>query len=663
MILAANGAAPAVRYLGGIVVVRCAEFLAGARGTLTVADPDAQATSGKSVRDEQTAASLAAAADTLSIPFSALPLDFGRDYIVQVFYRCTGSGEDDGEQHFTERRLFAWGFTGAGPALLTRADDGSPSAAYKRTRLSIARPWFGLQDLHVLGTGTGAFGYAVEVDPTEALNVAAFKTAGAGAIVIDQVVMLPAQDAFTSAARVYNDIGGAGYLGWGGGLHPFPDHVTMAHDETDGHGGLSTASYAKGADASSAEPIAADPAGFNSDFVPDATYDLYALARVALLSGALLFEDDFGRCVYRGWGTASDGEAYVALRGLDSSYVGPEGSTYDPQGAWGSEQNYEIGDLVEGSDGNGYVSTAHPNVNHDPVTDATRWAPLAGCDTGIVGGSPGGATEADAGGWHSISHAYGDLVVSARASSSILYAYEGTIASGVHLKWWPWGLAVRGGGDQYWLLAEIDTDGTLSVVLRRRDFSVAGGMVTIGGPVELASPYVPGDYYRIKLQAVGTELKGKMWADGDTEPDWQIEVLDQGLDVPARGGFEYVYGYPGFVSNVGYGRTGGDVQDHQIRWKEPRVERRGTAAGVGYVAAALTNTTDLVLGAEEIPGNRNWAWHLVGAVPRPDPQAVDVVAWSPDTADYWQAVLGQALYWVLHAARPTLDFSFRAERT
>lgn len=90
--------APFKTYPGGVIAIKCDEWLAAARGSLT-SGADALACTGTRVRDTQTVsasiaddvfAAYAEALDTLEIPFDDLPLEFGLAYDVLVSYRVPG---------------------------------------------------------------------------------------------------------------------------------------------------------------------------------------------------------------------------------------------------------------------------------------------------------------------------------------------------------------------------------------------------------------------------------------------------------------------------------------------------------------------------------------------------------------------------------------------
>lgn len=85
-------------YPGGVIAVRCADWLAGARGTLST-ESDARSVTGTVVRDTQTVAAdifsafstaYAAASTTLTIPLADLPVEPGMPYFMMVSYLIEG---------------------------------------------------------------------------------------------------------------------------------------------------------------------------------------------------------------------------------------------------------------------------------------------------------------------------------------------------------------------------------------------------------------------------------------------------------------------------------------------------------------------------------------------------------------------------------------------
>ena len=93
--------APFVAYPGGLIVLRCTDWMAGARGTLS-SETDARAIAGEVVRDTQSTASsifssdetaYQAVDDTLEIDFSALPLLDDMTY--QVWFSILIEGDWD----------------------------------------------------------------------------------------------------------------------------------------------------------------------------------------------------------------------------------------------------------------------------------------------------------------------------------------------------------------------------------------------------------------------------------------------------------------------------------------------------------------------------------------------------------------------------------------
>ena len=190
--------APYKVYPGGVIALKCDEWMAGARGSLTSA-ADALACTGTRVRDTQTVASsihddvftaYTEAADTLEIPLSALPIETGMGYSVLVSYRVPGEWDVTNPDtlksstNFRFAGVVALGFHGiAGSA----PDEFDPMISFESAGFgALARIPYYVTDL--VGTTLGIF----DAQPTDTLYIRAFAQAGTTAEwLLDQVVLLP----------------------------------------------------------------------------------------------------------------------------------------------------------------------------------------------------------------------------------------------------------------------------------------------------------------------------------------------------------------------------------------------------------------------------------------------------------------------------------------
>lgn len=206
------------------------------------------------------------------------------------------------------------------------------------------------------------------------------------------------------------------------------------------------------------------------------------------------------------WETAFDAKISgedVTVSAIASSVVDGFGRTVS--GGWGNADSGQAWSLV-GTAANFAVGSGFGAVTL-PTTSSSRLA-LA----------PAPAADVDV---------YVDVASSALATGSSLFA----------------GLVVRGVADTDGYHARIDftSTATIGLSLRKRVANVE----TQIGAVSTTLTHVAGTFYRVRVQAVGTALKAKIWLATDPEPNlWGIEVTDASITAAGSVGTRS-------VSNVG----------------------------------------------------------------------------------------------------------------
>ena len=137
---------------------------------------------------------------------------------------------------------------------------------------------------------------------------------------------------------------------------------------------------------------------------------------------------------------------------------------------------------------------------------------------------------------------YVDVATSVLAAGSSLYA----------------GPYVRANGNVDFYMARLDFTTTAGIVmtLRRR----AANVETQLGSYTTGLTHTAGTWYRVRLQAIGSALKAKVWPAGQREPrDWHIEVTDTVLTAAAS------------VGTRSYANTGSTPVNPQLRYRRFRI--------------------------------------------------------------------------------------------
>ncbi|MFJ8054963.1 hypothetical protein [Streptomyces sp. NPDC096142] len=191
------------------------------------------------------------------------------------------------------------------------------------------------------------------------------------------------------------------------------------------------------------------------------------------------------------WETAFDAEIAgedVTVSAISSSVVDAFGRTVS--GGWGMADSGQAWSLV-GTAANFAVGSVYGAVTL-PATSSSRLA-LA----------PAPAADVDV---------YVDVATSALATGSSLFA----------------GLVVRGVADTDGYHARVDfpTSAAIGLSLRKR---VASTETQLGAYTP-GLTHVAGTFYRVRVQAIGTTLRAKIWLATDPEPNlWGIEVVDASI--------------------------------------------------------------------------------------------------------------------------------------
>lgn len=90
---------------------------------------------------------------------------------------------------------------------------------------------------------------------------------------------------------------------------------------------------------------------------------------------------------------------------------------------------------------------------------------------------------------------------------------------------------------------EIDGSGNLTLALRTAQSNPINIDSTWAGPTSVGSGYSANDEWWVKVEKRGYHWRAKAWADGDTEPDWQIEGQEPMFSTAAAGVEEISYPY------------------------------------------------------------------------------------------------------------------------
>lgn len=190
--------APYKTYPGGVIVLKCDEWMAGARGSLSSAS-DSLACTGTRVRDTQTVSTsilddvftaYTEAADTLEVPLAGIPFEPGMGYNMYVSYRTPGDWDvtdNDQLEESTQARfsgVVALGFHGLANAA---PDENNPIISFEFGEFGARRgvPYYATEQL-----GGDMDFFAPE--STDTLIVRAFAQDGSTAEwLLDQIILVP----------------------------------------------------------------------------------------------------------------------------------------------------------------------------------------------------------------------------------------------------------------------------------------------------------------------------------------------------------------------------------------------------------------------------------------------------------------------------------------
>lgn len=365
--------APYKLYPGGVVVIKCDEWMAGARGSLT-SGADALACTGTRVRDTQTVTTsihddvftaYTEADDTLEIPLAGLPLEFDFAYNMYVSYRTPGDWDVtdlDQLEFSTQARLgdvVALGFHGLANAA---PDENNPIISFEGgEEFGALRgvPYYATEQV-----GGDMDFFAPET--TDTLIVRAFAQDGSTAEwLLDQILLVPY-------------VGFGSIQGWavedfkfvGGDVNASVSITNAIEDGADGGDAngkftwdpnpgdhLAPADYQKKADSSTAEYMVrvVEDDGFelvNSTSGAQSPAHGYALHGVHYREEGEYVNDDFSRTLSGSWGNTPEGFAWTT--GMSSPFVavsvdGSEARMSVTGGTAGGEINGTLGVLNSGT--------------------------------------------------------------------------------------------------------------------------------------------------------------------------------------------------------------------------------------------------------------------------------------------------------------------------
>lgn len=190
--------APFKTYPGGVIALRCTDWLGPARGTLST-EVDARAITGEAVRDDQkvttsifssSVAAFAEAEDTLVVDFSTLPLELGGDndgMTYAMFISMLIEGDWDPTNNDTYRSSYQSLFTfGCNLGYF----GGNQIATTEATFNSIIFKPRGLDHFHIVNfSGNWHIG---DVDGTEEIHFRAYSRTGTTiSWLLDQIFLVP----------------------------------------------------------------------------------------------------------------------------------------------------------------------------------------------------------------------------------------------------------------------------------------------------------------------------------------------------------------------------------------------------------------------------------------------------------------------------------------
>lgn len=377
--------APFKTYPGGVIVLKCDEWMAGARGSLT-SGSDALACTGTRVRDTQTVTTsihddvftaYTEAADTLEVPLAGIPFESGMGYNMYVSYRVPGDWDvTDNDQLLdsTQARfsgVVALGFHGLANAA---PDEDDPIISFEFGEFGARRgvPYYATEQL-----GGDMDFFAPE--STDTLIVRAFAQDGSTAEwLLDQIILVP--------YVTFGSIGGWGPEDFeivGGNFNADPSATNDIEDGADGGDDngkftwnpnpgeqLAPADYQKKASSSGAEYMVrvVEDDGLelvNSGTSGQAAAHGYSLHGAHYREAGEYVNDDFSRTISLstganlwgdspqgfGWAT-SLGTPLVLLMGVDGS----EGRMFFNGGGAGGALQATLGLLNDGTGAQFFLS-------------------------------------------------------------------------------------------------------------------------------------------------------------------------------------------------------------------------------------------------------------------------------------------------------------------
>ncbi|MEU1141772.1 hypothetical protein ABZ392_33690 [Streptomyces sp. NPDC005885] len=241
------------------------------------------------------------------------------------------------------------------------------------------------------------------------------------------------------------------------------------------------------------------------------------------------------------WETAFDAEIAgedVTVSAIASSVVDAFGRTVS--GGWGNADSGQawslVGTAANFAVGSGYGAVTLPATSSSRVALAV--APAADVDV------------------------YVDMATSALATGSSLFG----------------GLVVRGVADTDGYHARVDFTSAagIGLSLRKR----VAGVETQLGAATTALTHVAGTFYRVRVQAIGTALRARIWLATDPEPSlWMIDVTDSSLSAAGSVGTRS-------VSNTGNTNVNPAVRYDQFAVVNPQLWTVARAAN-GVVKAQV----------------------------------------------------------------------------
>lgn len=330
--------APYKVYPGGVIALRCTDWLGPARGTLTT-EIDARAVTGEVVRDTQTVtavirtaatAAFQEADDTLVIDFSTLPLEIDMTYSVWVSALIEGDWDDTNldtyRDAFNDKHNAACQLAWYGDTVLFLSDsDFATVFAKPRAREHFWYSFFG-----------GNFNIG-DVVGTEMLHWRAYSQAGTTCEwLLDQIVLIPIVVSGTKALQwrtgdfrrvggSHNTFGVASPFidGADGGddngiftYRPDPFNALSNWSGAEGGGDYQRKAAYSGAEYMLRVEVDDGYALKDTESNSEAPAYAYSLGGITFWPAQDWFTDDFNRTEANQWGRTSKGFAWRLLTGF-----------------------------------------------------------------------------------------------------------------------------------------------------------------------------------------------------------------------------------------------------------------------------------------------------------------------------------------------------------